>query len=66
MPTEIIDPIGDHDVALIFEKPDKAPDTRRKIGLVGRLLRWISRAPASMLLKPVRDVVVERRERNPA
>ena len=37
MPTEIIDPIGDHDVALIFEKPDKAPDTRRKIGLVGDL-----------------------------
>ncbi|EDL47683.1 hypothetical protein ED21_32225 [Erythrobacter sp. SD-21] len=39
MTPEIVNPIGYVDVTLVFEKPDKAPDTRRKIGLVGCRLR---------------------------
>jgi hypothetical protein len=49
---EIVDPIVDFDIPLIFEEPDKAPDPRSLISLIGGLLSRVSVAPTTVLLEP--------------
>ena len=61
---EIVDPIVDFDVPLIFEEPDKAPDPRSLISLIGGLLSRVSVAPTTVLLEPSDDLIVERTDRD--
>ena len=60
VPWQIVDPVVDFDVALIFEEPDEAPDPCCLVSLVVRLLRRIPVAPAPMLLEPSDSLIVNR------
>mgnify|MGYP006890133954 CR=1 FL=1 len=61
---EIVDPIVDFDIPLIFEEPDKAPDPRSLISLIGGLLSRVSVAPTTVLLEPSDDLIAERTDRD--
>ena len=39
---QLVDPVSDNDVALVFKKPNETPDARCKIGFVGRFLRAVA------------------------
>ena len=61
---EIVDPIVDFDIPLIFEEPDKAPDPRSLISLIGGSLSRVSVAPTTVLLEPSDDLIAERTDRD--
>tara|TARA_A100001391_G_C5076536_1_gene279315 strand:- start:239 stop:805 length:567 start_codon:yes stop_codon:yes gene_type:complete len=65
VPWQIVDPVVDFDVALIFEEPDEAPHPCCLVSLVVRLLRRIPVAPAPMLLEPSDSLIVNRADRGP-
>jgi hypothetical protein len=65
VPWQIVDPVVDFDVALIFQEPDEAPDPCCLVSLVVRLLRRIPVAPAPMLLEPPDSLIVNRADRGP-
>ncbi|MBH0014463.1 hypothetical protein I6F66_20640 [Pseudoalteromonas sp. NZS100_1] len=65
VPWQIVDPVVDFDVALIFQEPDEAPDPCCLVSLVVRLLRRIPVAPAPMLLEPPDSPIVNRADRGP-
>ena len=65
VPWQIVDPVVDFDVALIFEEPDEAPDPCCLVSLVVRLLRRIPVAPAPMLLEPPNSPIVDHADRDP-
>ena len=65
VPWQIVDPVVDFDVALIFQEPDEAPDPCCLVSLVVRLLRRIPVAPTPMLLEPPDSLIVNRADRGP-
>ena len=56
--------IVDFDIPLIFEEPDKAPDPRSLISLIGGSLSRVSVAPTTVLLEPSDDLIAERTDRD--
>ena len=42
MALQLVDPVIDNDVTLIFKKPNEPPDARCKIGFVVRFLRRVA------------------------
>ena len=65
VPWQIVDPVVDFDVALIFQEPDEAPDPCCLVSLVVRLLRRIPVAPAPMLFEPPDSPIVNRADGDP-
>jgi hypothetical protein len=65
VPWQIVDPVVDFDVALIFQEPDEAPDPCCLVSLINWLLRRIPVAPAPMLLEPPDSPIVNRADRDP-
>ncbi|HQS49806.1 MAG TPA: hypothetical protein PK706_25745 [Xanthobacteraceae bacterium] len=65
VPWQIVDPVVDIDVALIFQEADEAPDPRCNVRLINWLLRRIPVATAPMLLEPPDSPIVDRADRGP-
>jgi hypothetical protein len=65
VPWQIVDPVVDIDVALIFQEADEAPDPRCDVRLINWLLRRIPVATAPMLLEPPDSLIVNRADRGP-
>jgi hypothetical protein len=64
VPWQIVDPVVDFDVALIFQEADEAPDPLQ----CPPYMRWLRRipvAPAPMLLEPPNSPIVDRADRDP-
>ena len=65
VPWQIVDPVVDFDVSLIFQEADEASDPRCNVRLIYWLLRRIPVAPAPVLLEPPNSPIVDRADRNP-
>ncbi|WP_421837538.1 hypothetical protein [Novosphingobium sp.] len=65
MAPQLVDPVSDNDVTLIFKKPNETPDARCKIGFVVRFLCRVACASASMLLKTAGNSIVDLPDYNP-
>ena len=65
VPWQIVDPIVDFDVPLIFQEADEAPDPGCLVSPVVRFLRRIPVTPATMLLEPLNDAVIKCANRDP-
>jgi hypothetical protein len=65
VPWQIVDPVVDFDIALIFEEADEASDPRCNVRLINWLLRRIPVAPATMLLEPPNSPIVDRADCDP-
>jgi hypothetical protein len=62
---QIVDPVVDFDVALVFQEADEASDTRCNVRLIYRLLRRIPVASAPVLLEPLNSLIVDRADSDP-
>ncbi|WP_456242888.1 hypothetical protein [Sphingobium lactosutens] len=65
VPWQIVDPVVDFDVALIFQEADEASDSRCNVRLIYWLLRRIPVTPAPMLLEPPDSPIVNRADGDP-
>jgi|TARA_A200000159_G_C7286531_1_gene323821 hypothetical protein len=65
VPWQIVDPVVDFDVALIFQEADEASDPRCNVRLIYWLLRRIPVAPAPVLLEPPNSPIVDRADCDP-
>ena len=65
VPWQIVHPVVDIDVALIFQEADEAPDPRCNVRLIYWLLRRIPVAPAPVLLEPPNSPIVDRADCDP-